>query len=369
MRLLLVLKSPFTGIGGIQRVEQLLCKACLLLAQQHRLQVCILSLEDQDDRIKRVSFTYHRNVSFYGGGGNINRFAMEAFNTILRDRPDWVIFSHVNLSRLGLVMRLAKPGLRYAVVAHGVEVWSRLPWLKRVAMQAACKILAVSRYTRDQLSASNGIPLERILLFPNAIDLAEWSCGPQDTTVQESVKNRRLLLTTARLDAREQYKGVDTVIQSLSRIIQVEPCVHYIVVGDGDDLPRLQQMARDWQVADHVTFLGGVSIEKLRAYLQACDIFVMPSKGEGFGIAFLEAMAFKKPVIGGQHGGTLDVIVDGETGFLVEYGDVEALTERILRLLQDDDLRVKMGEQGYHRLLKNYTLEQFTDRLAQFLEV
>jgi glycosyltransferase involved in cell wall biosynthesis len=106
-----------------------------------------------------------------------------------------------------------------------------------------------------------------------------------------------------------------------------------------------------------------VSDEELVELYKSCDIFLMPSRQEGFGIVFLEAMAFKKPVIGGNHGGTPEVILDNETGFLVEHGDVDGLADRIAILLRDPELCKRMGEAGRRRVEENYTFEPLRRKL------
>ena len=129
---------------------------------------------------------------------------------------------------------------------------------------------------------------------------------------------------------------------------------------------RIQAKAVD--VAGHVFFAGVTGHDELVKYYEACDVFVMPSHAEGFGIVFLEAMAFGKPVIGGNHGGTPDVIRDGVTGFLVEYGDVNGLTSRILSLLQDEGLRKQMGQAGLQYMEENFTFTHFQRRLVHLLK-
>jgi len=141
------------------------------------------------------------------------------------------------------------------------------------------------------------------------------------------------------------------------------------VVGDGDDLPRIQRLAARAGVADRVHFLGRIpphSPELLACYAHA-DLFVLPSKGEGFGIAFLEAMAFGKPVVGGAHGGTPDVIEDGVCGYLVPHGDVDRLAEALERLLLDEAHRAELGRRARARVESHFLFAQFRERLVGIL--
>ena len=94
----------------------------------------------------------------------------------------------------------------------------------------------------------------------------------------------------------------------------------------------------------------------------------MPSKGEGFGLVFLEAMAFGKPVVAGAHGGAPEVVEDGVTGFLTPHGDVEALSGVLRRLLSDARLRSEMGRRGRERVEARYLFEHFQARLATILD-
>src|SRR6185312_10680667 len=106
------------------------------------------------------------------------------------------------------------------------------------------------------------------------------------------------LLSVCRFDRTDPYKGIDTVIEALPTVLSHFPELHYYVVGNGNDLERHKMLAATSGVAEHVHFLGSLAATTLRDYYRACDVFVMPSAGEGFGIVFLEAMRYAKATIG-----------------------------------------------------------------------
>ena len=121
-------------------------------------------------------------------------------------------------------------------------------------------------------------------------------------------------------------KGVDHTLRAFARLAAAHPTAIHRIVGKGDDQPRLRELAASLGIADRVVFEQDLTDEELADRYRRCAVFVLPSGQEGFGIVFLEAMRFSKPCIGGDAGGTPDVIEDGETGLLVPYGDLEALT-------------------------------------------
>ncbi len=283
----------------------------------------------------------------------------------LTKRVDLLLIGHVNYAPLGLALKLLMPRLRYSVMVHGIEVWSRLPKLKRYALQRADFITSVSQYTKDRVVSLNGVAPDRIYLLPNALECE--ASGNTGTENDPNLPSGLKLLSVCRLDRAERYKGVDTVINALPAVIQQIPSLNYYVIGDGTDLERHKMLAREKGLADRVHFLGSVSATTLQAYYRACDVFVMPSAGEGFGIVYLEAMQHGKPVIAAKSGAAPEVVLDGITGHLVEYGNKEQLARTLIELCLDDEQRRRLGSAGSRRLQDNFTFMHFKEKLITIL--
>jgi phosphatidylinositol alpha-1,6-mannosyltransferase len=178
--------------------------------------------------------------------------------------------------------------------------------------------------------SGTSLPAERVLVVPNTV--REEFCPGDGGGFRRSLQldGKRVLLTVARLDARERYKGHDRVIAALSDLAGNGHDVVYLIAGSGDDQSRLEALARKAGVAERVRFLGELDPRELVDAYRAADLFVMPSTGEGFGISFLEAMACGTPALGLAVAGARDALGDGELGTLVEEGDLLAAMGRLL---------------------------------------
>ncbi|MEA2208226.1 MAG: phosphatidyl-myo-inositol dimannoside synthase, partial [Solirubrobacteraceae bacterium] len=170
-------------------------------------------------------------------------------------------------------------------------------------------------------------------------------------------RERPTVVTVARIE--ERYKGHDTMVRALALVLAKVPDAQWVVIGDGSLRPGLEALASSYGVASSIRFLGAVSDDERNAWLARAHLLAMPSRlpagefaGEGFGIVYLEAGAYGKPVVAGNVGGAVDAVLDGETGLLVDPLDPLALAEAITTLLLEDGLAARLGEAGRARALE-----------------
>ncbi len=161
------------------------------------------------------------------------------------------------------------------------------------------------------------------------------------------------------------------VLRALPRILHEMPDVKYRIVGDGPERTRLLRLAEELDVRRSVDFAGPVDDVALMDYYRTCDIFVMPSREatdgsdiEGFGIVFLEANLFGKPVIAGRSGGILDAVVDGQTGLIVDPMNIDEIADSVLTLFKDPVFARQLGQQGRERALRDFTYERIARQAA-----
>ena len=165
----------------------------------------------------------------------------------------------------------------------------------------------------------------------------------------------------------EALNSAATISYLKDAILQRLTGARVIVVGRGDDMDRLQRKAADAGLGDSVLFTGFLADGVMRAVLAECDVFAMPSRGEGFGLVYLEAMRAGIPCIGSTADAAVDIIVQGKTGLLVPAADPLRLARAIGDLLAGEPGRRKMGMAGRHREANVFSFAQFRDRLGAAL--
>jgi phosphatidylinositol alpha-1,6-mannosyltransferase len=252
---------------------------------------------------------------------------------------DFVFCGHIFMAPLAALIARLKAA-KLIIQTHGIEAW---PWpsrLQREAVESADLVLCVSRYTRAAVLSWAAIAPERVLVLPNTFkETFTPTNGFRSQTPLGNV-NKRTLLTVARMHPAQAYKGQDRVISALPYVLAHGHDVEYIVVGEGDDRGRLELRAREVGVSDRVHFLGGVDLQVLSDVYRKADLFVMPSTGEGFGIAFLEAMVSGTPALGLSVAGSTDALADGELGTMVCEAELPAAIVRLLATPKRDPVEL-----------------------------
>lgn len=359
--LLVVLSTIFAVRGGIPRFNQMLCLALDRLAPQLGLRVTVVSQDDTDDDYRRAGSPW-QCLRLVPGRGPL-RLAVTTLGRCIRERPDLMLIGLMGMSPVGV---LCRPWVRggFGFVAHGLDIWDETRTSRLVCGRRARFALAVSNFTAQAVHDTVGLAAERIQLLPNTLDPGFHSQPDESAGEPQGPLE---LLTVSRLDAQETMKGVDHTIRAFAEVGHKHPDARHRIVGHGSDKPRLQELARSLGVGDRVIFEEGLSDDELAQRYRNCSLFVMPSGQEGFGIVFLEAMRFGKPCIGGDAGGTPDVIVDGETGYLVPFADVPALVSALDRLLGDPELRRRLGRSGGRRLEQRFVFDRYQERVGEIL--
>lgn len=280
---------------------------------------------------------------------------------------------------------LHQPAWLYAMLRGGPRLvfweetsgWPRRPaWFAGVhaterLLYAArdVRFVAVSGFVRRRLVECERIPVCRVQLVYNGVNLARFAPGPVDDAVRREAglderpmrpedpnpAARRVIISTVAYLRRE--KGVHDLVEAVARLAPRWDAITLLVAGDGPERGALEALARDRGVARNVRFLGLRS--DVEQVLRASDIAVFPSRWEeAFGFVLAEAMGCAKPVVSTTVGAIPEIVVEGETGFLVPPGDPVALADRIGRLAEDAELRRRLGAAGRRVAIEKFDVER-----------
>ncbi|HEY9646487.1 MAG TPA: glycosyltransferase family 4 protein [Chroococcidiopsis sp.] len=331
---LFIFLEIFSREGGIQSYVKDIFRSYNSLSGQPQSDVFLLRDGPESDHpfgSDTLRFHYFKTPS--AALGRL-RMAIALVSYLLRRRPQRVLCGHINLAPL--VRLCCRPlGIPYTVLTYGKEVWNPLPTAAQQALQDADQIWTISRYSRDCACASNHIDPDKFQMLPCVIDGDRFTPGAKSPALIQKygLEGATVLLTVARLWSGDIYKGVDVTIRALPTIAQAFPTVKYLVIGRGDDQPRLAALAQDLGVADRVVFAGFVATEDLAEHYRTADAYIMPSQ-EGFGIVYLEAMACGIPVLSGDADGSADPLQDGRLGWRVPHRDPDAVAQACIELLR-----------------------------------
>jgi phosphatidyl-myo-inositol dimannoside synthase len=256
-------------------------------------------------------------------------YAATALLTAFRRRVDVVFCGHLYMAPLAwLIARLR--GAKLVVQMHGIEAWPCPSSLQRAAAEAADLVLCVSRHTRASVVGWAAIAPERVVVVPDTVADRFTPGEGRELRAALGVDGKRVLLTVGRMAPGERYKGHDRVIAAIADLVGRGHDVVYVIIGEGDDRARLEELAQQSGVAERVRFLGAVDPKQLVEAYRMADLFVMPSTGEGFGIAFLEAMASGTPALGLDAAGARDALAEGELGTVVAETELAVAFDRLL---------------------------------------
>ncbi|SNQ62115.1 glycosyltransferase family 4 protein [Candidatus Methanoperedens nitratireducens] len=240
-----------------------------------------------------------------------------------------------------------------------------LEYNSKLLCRKSDRLIAVSNYTAKSVTAEYGIQPDKLSIIPNAVDINRFNPDIDGTEIRKKlgIAAEKVILFVGRLDFQ---KGIEYLISAFSKIVKEFPEAKLIVVGDGPLKNNVRAAINESGLSKSVFLMGRTDTDDLPKIYAACDLFVVPSLMEGFGIVYLEAMASGKACIGANIGGVEDAIVDGHTGLLVPPADSDSIYCAIKKLLSDEDTLARFGKEGRKRVLENFTWKKVA---AQTLEV
>ena len=352
MRILLLCTDAFGGYGGIALFNRELLRA---LSEHRRIDDIVVLPRLIPNPIEPLP---PKTRFVEAAARNEAAYVAQLLASIRRETFDLVICGHVNL--LPLARLASKDPL---LITHGIEAWK--PLRDRVSNRVVKKcrgVVSVSDVTRSRFlewSSYDGATF----VLPNAVRLEQYGIREKNQQLVDRLRlaGKRAVLTVGRLSVSERYKGFDEVIEVMPDLVRDFPDLVYVIAGGGNDAQRLAHKCVECGVASHVVFTGMFD-EAMKADLyNLADVYAMPSRGEGFGFVFLEAMASGVPTIASKHDGGREALLHGKLGTLVDPSNAAGIRAAISADLTRGERRIPNG-------LDYFAFPRFVERVHAIID-
>ena len=359
MTLLALLPDAYGADGGIAKVNRDLLAALAEHPAVSRVDV-LARVPASGDADVPAGVSVDASAS-----GSAAAYLRALTTAVRRGGYDGVLCGHLHLAPLA-AMAAALRRVPFLLVVHGIEAWGPPHWpatrgrlataVLGAAARRARRVVAVSALTRGRFAARFGVPEARVAVVPNGVDLSAFGPGTPrpDLVARYGLAGKTVLMTLARLSPDERYKGIDETIAALPALAEHVPDVAYLVCGGGSDRARLEAVAQQHGVADRVVFAGYVPEEDKADHYRLADAFVMPGRGEGFGIVYLEALACGIPAVASALDASREAVRDGLLGGVVDPDHQAALVSGIRDALA--------RQKGVPAGLDHFSQARFADR-------
>lgn len=344
-RLLLCAATLSPGSGGVARVARLMLSAAAAAGVSTR-GLCFL-----DEAVAPID-----GVAITAAKGRKANFLLNAQRHSLWSTH--VVFDSVGIARArARILGLRRP---YAVFMHGIEAWEALRPEALTAFREAQLVFVNSAYTLARHEALHG-PLPQARVCPLATQeespaLRAHHAGPPTA------------LIVGRIEESELYKGHDALIAAWPAVVAAVPAARLVIAGGGTGLARIRALAAGSPASAQIEVLGFVPEAQMPALWARADAFAMPSRGEGFGLVYVEAMRLGLPVIASTHDAGAEVNIDGETGLNVDLDRPGALAAALIAILGDRERAQAFGTAGQARWARDYRADAFRARFMTLLE-
>lgn len=354
----------FSATGGIEKVCRIISKSLYEYGIENNVKIAVSSLHDPSK--SGFNNNYFPRIIFKGHGVNKLNFISDA---VIRGRKaNVVLLSHINLLPVGWLIKKISPKTKLILIAHGIEIWSPLKTYVLKMLGSCDQILAVSNYTRNKIIETHNFPKEKCDVLHNCLDpflplpknqndnelRKRYGFGPED----------KIIFTLTRISTEERYKGYDKVIEAMALIQNEHPNAKYLISGsyDKSEKEKIDQQISKLGLSEKVVLSGFIAEEELSAHFNMADVYIMPSKKEGFGLVFIEAMFYSLPVIAGNADGSKDALLNGELGMLVDPDSISEIKESIEKVLSGGS---KAFTPNRRLLIENFGYETYKRNLEK----
>jgi len=295
-------------------------------------------------------------------------FVLKVILKVLQEKPKIICCSHIAFSPICYFVKIIFR-IEYTIALYGVEAMNIKNIWEFRSVAAAKIIIAISDYTKDIVLSQFPQIREKIFMLPSAVDGNLFYIKEKSEQLIDKyhLKGNRIILTLARLSPTDQ-KGQDRVLKALPEVLKEFPETKYLIVGPCSD-PRVDALLVDDLLKNHTVLVGPAKAEEKVDFYNLADVFVMPSKIEGFGIVFIESLACGVPVIASNDYGCPQGLLNGELGLLVNPDDPKDIARAIIRILKGEVSKDLLNKQRLRqKCLEIYSIESYNKRVKNLYD-
>ncbi|MBO3460291.1 glycosyltransferase family 4 protein [Aetokthonos hydrillicola Thurmond2011] len=320
MRILVLTPDAFGGRGGIAKFNRdFLQSLCSYSYVTEVVAIPRRVVDPLGSLPKKLTYV----TSYLNGKLNYGIGILQTVNC--NPKFNLIVCGHINLLPFAYLVGIWTRTPIFLVL-HGIEAWQRSRnWLANNLVDKIDGIISVSELTKKRFLDWAKLKNIQEFILPNTVNFESFQPGVKNSELmmRYQLEDKTVLMTLGRLDSSERYKGFDEVLELLPILTQEIPNLAYMIVGEGGDRQRLETKAKSLGVERQVVFTGFIPEAEKADHYRLADAYVMPSKGEGFGIVFLEAMACGIPVVASKVDGSREAVRNGSLGILVNPDDQE----------------------------------------------
>jgi phosphatidylinositol alpha-1,6-mannosyltransferase len=358
MRVLFLAMEAFGGFGGIAKYNRDFLRALgsapgvsEVVAVPRRMSAAPETLPPK--------ITYHPE----GLSGQVSY--IKAVIRLLKEDSqfDLVFCGHLKLLPVAYLAKLITRAPLFLII-YGIDAWNPVRnGITKYLLPNIDFLVSISEITKQKFLQWSRLTKVKYFLLPNAVNQKNYEVGDKSKKLvaRYGLGGKTVVMTLGRLAATEQYKGFDEILELLPALAKQIPSITYLIVGDGNDRPRLEAKARSLGVEDRVVFAGFIPEAEKADHYRLADAFVMPGRGEGFGFVFLEALACGIPVVGSTLDGSREALREGALGILVDPRRPDDILAGILEALKRPRGVIPEG-------LDYFSFENFEKRCHQILQ-
>ena len=329
---------------------------------------CIEIMSMHDEQEEASNNKYFPKEIFSGFAGNKLSFVANAVTK--GSEADIIIISHINLLIVGWLIKKSTPAAKIILIAHGIEIWGKLNISQKNMLSVCDQIICVSSFTANKITTFHNIETAKISIINNCIDpfLPMPVLHFSAQTLREKYgidADDTVLMTLTRLTARDRYKGYDCVLEALVLLIKNNRKIKYLLAGGYSNSEKIfiDALIKKHGLANNVILTGYIPESDLTPHFCMADIYVMPSTKEGFGIVFIEAMYYGLPVIAGNQDGSIDALLNGKLGLLIEPNSAAAIAVAVEKMMLNKEKYLP----NHKLLMHNFGYDAYKRKLEMVL--